>query len=231
MDSSKALKIICVIPAWNEAPTLSDSALPAVVAGLRGRVDAIVLVDDGSSDHTRHLGLSLPVHLLSHAINRGQGAALRTGTVHALAEGADIIVHFDADGQFRGEDIERVIAPLVRGEADVVFGSRFLDQTTRMPAFKRYVIMPLARFVSRLFFRVKLTDPQSGFRAFTREVGENLHWQQDEMAHTTEILIKTHRGRWRIAEVPITVIYDEFGQRLSGGFKILRDLFLAKLNH
>lgn len=231
MDSSKKPLVICVIPAWNEAPTPEASALPAVIAGLKGRVDRIVLVDDGSSDTTREVAAALPVDLLSHAINRGQGAALRTGTLHALAEGADIIVHFDADGQFRGEDIERVIAPLLRGEADVIFGSRFLDNTTRMPAFKRYVIMPLARFISRFVFRVKLSDPQSGFRAFTREVGENLHWQQDEMAHTTEILIKAHRGNWRVAEVPITVIYDEFGQRLSGGFKILRDLFLAKLNH
>lgn len=231
MHSSKKMLVACVIPAWNEAPTIAESALPRVVAGLRGLVDRIVLVDDGSTDHTGPLASELPVDVLTHAVNRGQGAALRTGTLHALAEGADIIVHFDADGQFRSEDIARVIAPLLSGQADVVFGSRFLDATTKMPAFKRFVIMPLARFVSRWLFGVKLTDPQSGFRAFTREVGEELHWQQDAMAHTTEILIRAHGGRWRIKEVPITVIYDEFGQRLSGGFKILRDLFIAKLNH
>lgn len=230
-ENQKGPVIACVIPAWNEAPTSEASALPRVVAGLRGCVDRIIVVNDGSTDHTRSLAESLPVDLISHTVNRGQGAALRTGTVYALAEGADIIIHFDADGQFRAEDIAPVIAPLLSGEADVVFGSRFLDRSTQMPFLKRYLIMPVARLISRLFFRVKLSDPQSGFRAFTREVGENLHWSQDEMAHTTEILIKTHSGDWRVREVPITVIYDEFGQRFSGGFKILRDLFLAKLNH
>ncbi len=224
------MKIAAVIPAWNEAGSRNKSHLAVVVAGLAGKVDLAIVVDDGSSDETYELAKALPVDLLSHVINRGQGAALRTGTLHALKEGADIIVHFDADGQFRSEDIAGVIAPLLRGEADVVFGSRFLDTSTKMPAFKRYAIMPLARFVSRLFFKVRLTDPQSGFRAFTREVGEKLHWHQDEMAHATEILINAHQGSWRIREVPITVIYEEFGQRLSGGFKILRDLFLAKLN-
>jgi len=220
------MKTICVIPAYNESSSLSK-----VINDLVGLVDKIVVVDDASTDSTLEILKSLPVEVLSHVINRGQGAALRTGTIYALQQGADIIVHFDADGQFRAEDIGRLIEPIKQGQAEVVFGSRFLDNTTIMPNFKRTVIMPLARLVNSLFFNIRLTDPQSGFRALSRRAAEKITWQQDRMAHCSEILVLAHRSNLPLTEVPITVLYANFGQRLGGGFKILRDLFFAKLNN
>jgi hypothetical protein len=90
--------------------------------------------------------------------------------------------------------------------------------------------MPIARGINHIFFNIHLTDPQSGFRAMTRKAAENINWQQDRMAHCNEILIEVHRRPLRIQEVPITVIYYEFGQKFLGGIRILRDLFLARLN-
>lgn len=219
------MKVVCVIPAYNRA-----FRLPEVVSGVKEVLEDVVVVNDGSTDDMAEVLGTLPVHLLTHPINRGQGAALRTGTEYALNEGAEIIVHFDADGQFRAADIGKVIAPLKAGEADIVFGSRFLDNTTAMPAFKEKVIMPLARFVNRYFFNIRLTDPQSGFRAFTAAAAPRLDWEQDRMAHTSAILASAHANELRIKEVPITVLYHEFGQKFSGGLKIIRDLFLSHLN-
>lgn len=140
------MKIACIIPAYNV-----KKYLPAVVAGLQGLVDEIIVVNDCSNDGTGKIAETLPVTVLHHIINRGQGAALKTGTEYALQQKADIIIHFDGDGQFRFQDIPIILRPLLHNEADVVFGSRFLNLSTDLPSFKRYVIMPLARLVNRLF--------------------------------------------------------------------------------
>lgn len=201
-----------------------------MVGNLPAVVDEIIVVNDCSTDGTTEIINSLPVIALHHAINRGQGAALKTGTEYALQNGADLIIHFDGDGQFQSQDIPAMLKPLQSDQADVVFGSRFLNQSTKLPRLKRYVIMPLARIINRLFFNIKLTDPQSGFRAMNRKAALLIQWQQDRMAHCNEILINAHSHPLRIVEVPITVIYEHFGQRFSGGIKILRDLFFARLN-
>jgi len=220
------MKIFCVIPSWNQANTLEK-----VVNDVSKFCDNIVIVDDGSTDQTKEVVKNLPAHFISHAINRGQGAALKTGTQFAKEYGADIVVHFDADGQFRAEDLQKIVAPIINNQAQIVFGSRFLDTTTKMPEFKKKFIMPLARFINKYVFRINLTDPQSGFRALGPLALQEIDWRQDRMAHCSEILVAAHRSGLTIAEVPITVIYHEFGQKIGGGLKILRDLFLSKLNN
>ncbi len=220
------MKVICVIPAYDRS-----HRLPAVVEGLRKVLDDIVIVNDGSAEAAMDGILeTLPADILKHPINRGQGAALKTGTEYALSRGADVIVHFDADGQFRPEDIPAMLAPLLAGEADVVFGSRFLNAETNMPVFKKKILMPIARTISRWLFNIRLTDPQSGFRAMTSEAARAIDWQQDRWAHASEILLEAHSQPLRIAEVPIVVLYHEFGRSFGDGLGILRDLFLGKLN-
>lgn len=218
------MKSICIIPAYNEASNIGP-----VVTEVLGFVNEVIVVDDCSRDETSRQAEEAGALVARLKINRGQGAALRTGTQLALERGADIIIHFDADGQFLATDLPRIINPLQAKRADMVLGSRFLDQsTTNMPFFKRVVIMPLAHFLNSLL-DIHLTDPQSGFRAFTRDVAVNLKWSQDRMAHCSEILHRAHKLKLRIVEVPITVIYRDFGQKISGGFKIIFDLLLAKL--
>jgi polyprenyl-phospho-N-acetylgalactosaminyl synthase len=219
------MKIFCIIPAFNEEKTIGE-----VIKKIKPLVDEVVVVDDGSSDKTAAIALVGGAIVLKHPLNRGQGAALETGNQYALQKGADIIFHFDADGQFSVEDIPAVLAPLLAGEADAVLGSRFLEKKSNMPFFKEKVFMPIARLVNRLLFGAVLTDPQSGFRAATAQVWKKIKIRQDGMAHCSEIIAKIFKNKLRVREVSITVFYDDFGQRFGGGVRIIKDLFLAKLS-
>lgn len=213
------MKISCVIPAYNESQNIIS-----VIDKVKPLVDEVIIVDDCSRDNTFALASSKPVVVLHHLINRGQGAALQTGDEYALAHGADIVVHFDADNQFKAEEISRLVAPLINDEADAVFGSRFLG-SANFPFIKRVIIMPLARFINRCF-GIKMSDPQSGFRALNKKTLAQLKIDNRGMAHCTEILYKTFATGARITEVPITVTYHEFGQSFGGGFKIIKDLLI-----
>ena len=220
------MKTFCVIPAYNEAKNIA-----AVVSQVKPLVDQVVVVDDGSADRTYELAEAAGAAALRHLINRGQGAALRTGTNYCLNRGAEIIVHFDADGQFLAQDIKKVLAPLLASEAAVVFGSRFLSQGgPDMPWPKKCLIMPLARQVNKIFFNIDLTDPQSGFRALTARAAETISWRQDRMAHCSEIMFAVKKNNFKTKEVPIKVVYHSFGLNLLDGFKILKDLFIALLS-
>lgn len=219
------MKTFCVIPAYNEAKNIT-----AVVNQVKPLVDCLVVVDDGSADETSALAKLAGAKVLRHIINRGQGAALKTGTEYSLMQGADIIVHFDADGQFLSSDIEKVITPIKEGSAEVVFGSRFLTPGgPDMPWFKKYLIMPLARAVNKVFFGINLTDPQSGFRAMSAKAAKKIQWRQDRMAHCSEIMFSVKKNNLKTQEVPITVIYHNFGQSFFGGLRIIKDLIIAML--
>ena len=218
------MKIFCVIPAYNEKETIVK-----VLKEVKKFISNIIVVDDGSGDNTSKLAKHEGVIVLRHIINRGQGAALRTGTEFALLYGAEVVIHFDADGQFMAKEILNVLQPIKTGEADVVFGSRFLGKKSNMPLFKKAVIMPLGRIVNKLFLGINLTDPQSGFRALSRKAATEIKIEQSGMAHCSEILRKVIVLKYKIKEVPITVIYYDFGQKFSGGVKILKELFFGRL--
>jgi glycosyltransferase involved in cell wall biosynthesis len=213
------MKISCVIPAYNEAKNIE-----LVISKVKPLVDELIVVDDCSTDETFQLASQTGITVLKHVINRGQGAALQTGNDYALAHGADIIVHFDADDQFSASEIKDVIAPILENKADAVFGSRFLG-SANFPFTKKYLIMPLARLINS-FFGIKLSDPQSGFRALNRQTALNLKIDSRGMAHCSEILYKVNKSGAKIVEVPIHVTYHEFGQKLSGGFRIIKDLLI-----
>lgn len=218
------MKVICVIPAWNEAKNITK-----VINGVKPFVSEVVVIDDCSKDETSALAKEAGATVFRHPINRGQGAALQTGNDYALKNGADIIVHFDADDQFSAAEIADMIAPIINGQADIVFGSRFLGKKANLPFLKKYLIMPLAGLFTRFILGIKLSDPQNGFRAMSRKAAEAINIFNREMAHNSEIQIKAFKKKLRIAEVPITVTYHRFGQKLSGGFKVIRDLFIHKI--
>ncbi len=217
-------KIYCIIPAYNEERTIGG-----VINGVKKYVNKAIVVDDGSRDRTYELAKAQNATVLRHIINRGQGAALQTGMEYALKNGADIIVHFDADGQFVANEIKDLIKPIITGEAHIVFGSRFLEKKSDIPWLKKNIIIPLAKIINKIFLDVNLTDPQSGFRALTKEAAKKIEIQQDEMAHCSEILYKAREFNLKIKEVPITVVYHNFGQKFSGGVKILKELFVGAL--
>jgi glycosyltransferase involved in cell wall biosynthesis len=225
------MKIYCIIPALNEEKYIGE-----VVAKVKPLVSEVVVVDDGSTDKTADLARSGGAVVLTHLLNSGQGASLETGNQYALKNGAEIIFHFDADGQFLTEEIPEVLAPILSGEAEAVFGSRFMGKESNMPDFKKKVIMPIARLVNRWLLGVKLTDPQSGFRAMIATAWRKIPIEQKGMAHASEILAKAVKNKLIIKEVPIKVIYHRVGQGFfggrgvgSGGIRIVKDIIMAKL--
>ncbi len=217
-------KIFCIIPAYNE-----QAYIKQVIREVRPEVDRIIVVDDGSADQTGQLAESENVIVLKHIINRGQGAALKTGTLYALTNGADVIIHYDADCQFNATDIKSVIWPIINSRVDIVFGSRYLTVNKSIPIFKKFIILPLAKFVNKIFLHVNLTDPQSGFRAMSKFAAYKIDWQQDRMAHCSEILARAMEKKLKFKEVPISITYHNFGQKLMNGYKILKDLFIGML--
>jgi len=221
--------IFCIIPAYNEEKNI----LKVVNACLK-QVDKVIIVNDASTDSTINILKNISDNkliVINHLINRGQGASLQTGNEYALANNAQIIVHFDADGQFLAQEIKDLIQPIKNKKADIVLGSRFLEKKSKIPWFKENIILPLARLVNKIFAKNKLTDPQSGFRAMNAAVLRNIKIEQDRMAHCTEIINKISAKNLKVKEVPITVIYNEFGQTFSGGIKIIKDLILGKLTN
>lgn len=222
------MKVFAVVPNYNE-----KGRIGAVVRDLLSRVDRVVVVDDGSSDgseeEARHAGADVIVHVL----NRGQGAALKTGTVYAVSEGADVVVHVDADGQHDPEAVPTLVAPILEGRADAVFGSRFLGVTSvGMPASRKVLLMAARQF-SALVLGIPrtVTDPQSGMRALTSAAVEEIDFMQDRMAHCSEILRNAYRSPLRCVEVPIRVRYTADtlakGQKASDALKIVWQLLLG----
>jgi len=217
------MKLAAVVPVYNENP----EKLATVLAGLKNYVNDIVVVDDGS-DKNYELRIT-DYKLLKHQINRGQGAALQTGTDYAIKHGAQIIVHIDGDGQHKPENILALIKPIQQGRADIVFGSKFLDKTNRIPWTKKNLIIPIARIINFLFSGLWLTDAHNGLRAFRAAVGDKLYLSHDHMAHATEYLQLVKKNRLRYIEVGVNVNYYCYGQNLDDGIKIVKELLTEKI--
>ncbi|MBI5729465.1 MAG: glycosyltransferase family 2 protein [Candidatus Magasanikbacteria bacterium] len=218
--------MVCIIvPAYNEGENIGR-----VVRGLfeQGWRD-VVVVDDGSTDSTATTAREAGATVLVHALNRGQGAALQTGNEYALQEGASYAVHFDGDGQFNPRDIAPALRLIEQENLDIVLGSRLLDNRSRVPWLKRYVILPIGRWINFVFTGLWLSDAHNGFRVISRRALAKIVITEDHMAHNTEITaaIKTHGLRFK--EVSVEVTYHEMGQGIAGGLKIISDLVMHKL--
>lgn len=216
--------IVVVVPAYNEG-----EAIGRVVRGLfKHGFTQVVVVDDGSADATAAQAFSAGATVVRHRVNRGQGAALETGNAYARAVGADIVVHFDGDGQFDPADIGPAIERLKTSQSDVILGSRFLDHRSRqVPFLKRFLVLPMSRLVNYFFTGMWLSDAHNGFRILNGRALELVRLKQDRMAHNTEIVEQIARHSLRFAEVPINVTYHRYGQRALGGFTIIKDLLVG----
>lgn len=221
------MKIFVIIPAFNESSQIGFVIDDLLLNGFEN----IVVVDDGSIDNICEIILDKykNVFLLKHIVNRGQGASLATGVSFALNNNADIIVHFDADGQMQAQDINKLVEVLQRGEADVVVGSRF--QNSQIP-FLRKILLIGARLFNRYFMKIKVTDTTSGFRVMTSDVAKIIEIKHDRMAHCSQIMQDIHKKNLKVKEVPVNIKYTEYslkkGQNFFDAFKVLWEIILGK---
>ena len=196
------MKITIGIPAYNEEKNIAK-----IIIKLKKITDSIIVCDDGSSDMTSEIAKNLGVIVISHKKNMGYGAAIRTIFEKSAEIGSDILVTFDADGQHRIEDVSRVLHPLENSEADIVIGSRFLGKQSNVPNYRKLGIKVITQ-VTNSSLKTKLTDSQSGFRAYSKQVLSKISLSEIGMGISTEILIKASSKGLRITEVPITILYS-----------------------
>ncbi len=207
-----------VVPVFNEC-----TAVQSVLRELGRTFPNVVAVDDGSSDGSWGVLQAHATHALRHAVNRGQGAALQTGTDFALAKGAHRIAHFDADGQHRVADLVRMACAVARGECDIALGDRF-GGGTRIPAV-RAALIRLAAFMHRLTSGIALNDVHNGLRVLSAEAARRCELRSDRMAHASELIDLIARSGMRVGQFPTTIDYTEYslakGQRAAASARIL----------
>jgi glycosyltransferase involved in cell wall biosynthesis len=222
------LKIYIIIPAFNES-----SGLAEVLESLLPLNYEIILIDDGSTDDTAKIAAAFPVVLIRHELNLGQGAALETGMEAAKQLQADFVIHFDADGQHVASDIEQLLTPLRSGDADIVFGSRFLEKKASGLSFSKKIILKTGRWINYLFTGILLTDAHNGLRALNSKALNVIHFRQPGMAHASEILYEVRRRSLRYLEVPVHIRYTDYskqkGQRILNSVNILFHLLFKRL--
>jgi glycosyltransferase involved in cell wall biosynthesis len=197
----EAAKISVVIPVYNEARTIGEVIRRVLECGFETEV---IVVDDASTDETANYLRSFEhpqVHCFYHAVNRGKGAALRTG--FAAARNPYVVVQ-DADLEYDPRDYRHLLEALFDGRADMVYGSRFLGGPHRVLMFWHYVGNRMLTLVSDMMCNLNLTDMETGMKAFRRDKLITLKLSADRFTFEPEITAKAARARWRIYEVPIS---------------------------
>ncbi|MDZ4794695.1 MAG: glycosyltransferase family 2 protein [Bacteroidota bacterium] len=221
--------VTIIIPCFNEGPVLRQ-----VVAELvNEKKYTIILVDDGSVVPAQSLIGDLPVTIIRHIANLGQGAALQTGFEYVKKLPADYVITFDADGQHAPSDIQQLLAPLQDGRADIALGSRFLIKGQQNAPLTKKWVLHAGRLVNYFFSGLYLSDSHNGLRAFTKAAIEKIALKENRMAHATEILYAIRKHKLRHIEVPVTINYTFYskskGQSVFNSIRIFFDLVLHKI--
>lgn len=197
------MKIIIGIPAFNE-----EKNIASIIVKLSKITDRIIVCNDGSSDLTGPIAEKMGAILINHPKNLGYGAAIRSIFFKARELDADVLVTFDADGQHRVEDISSIVDPISKNNSDIVIGSRFLNnQDENVPAYRKLGIKAITK-VANTSIDTKVSDSQSGFRAYSMKVLKAITPSEYGMGVSTEILIKASKMGFKITEVPIEILYE-----------------------
>ena len=196
------MKIAIGLPAYNE-----EKNIASIIIRLKQVSDTIIVCDDGSSDLTSKIASSLGAITITHPKNMGYGAAIGSLFNKAREIDADVLVTFDADGQHRIDDINSVLEPVLKNQADIVIGSRFLNNNDNVPKYRKLGIKTITG-LTNVTTGSNITDAQSGFRAYNKSALQNLTPSEYGMGVSTEILVKAAKNKFRIIEVPITILYE-----------------------
>lgn len=220
-------KIYLVIPAYNEAPVINQVINEIKSAGYKN----LIVVDDGSCDNTfKEASRHNDITVLKHFLNRGKGAAAKTGIEAAKILGADIVITIDADGQHNPADIKQMIEKINEGY-DVVLGSR-LKHPKGMPFYKI-----CHNHVGNLcvwgLYGLWVTDSQSGFRAYSKKAINSIETKTDRYEYDSEVIREIYRNKLKFIEIPIEVRYTEYSMgkkhkmNLKNGFKTLIKMMIS----
>lgn len=222
--------VTIVIPVYNEAAVIGQVIKTIQKQGYT----SIIVVDDGSSDNSADVARQAGAQTIRHRINRGKGAATKTGLAAARELGADIVVTLDGDGQHDPADIPAIIQPIVGGNSQVVLGTR-LHHPQQMPQH-RYWVNRLANVLTWVIHGLWVTDSQSGFRAYSRDALRVIQPRADRYEYDSAIIREIHRHQLRWSEVPITVHYTDYSttkfhrQNFRNGLKTLRNMLWQVLS-
>ncbi len=214
--------IIAIIPAYKE-----EIAIGSVVLKAKKHVDRVIVVDDGSPDKTAEVAELAGAEVIRLDRNYGKAYALMRGLERAKELDCSVVVMLDADGQHDPDEIPRVVNPILRGEADMVIGSRFLDVRGDIPKY-RILGQKILTFTTNFGSNVSITDSQSGFRAINRKALENLNFKSYGYSIESEMICYLSYKGLVIKEVPISAIYDVPNKHkknpFSHGLSVLNDL-------
>ncbi|MDD5103112.1 MAG: glycosyltransferase family 2 protein [Candidatus Peribacteraceae bacterium] len=210
------MRVIAVIPAYNEAKRIAG-----VVEHTQQFVDRVVVVNDGSADGTASVARQAGATVVSHQQNCGAGAATMTGIDAARALQADVIVTLDADEQHDPRDIPSLLQPILADRADIIFANRF-RQKNRIPFIRRF-FNAIGNLVTFATTGRWVNDSQCGFKVFGPRAAREVHIRMSGYEFCTELVREAVQHKWRIAEVPIKVLYSQYtlakGQSFANGIR------------
>jgi len=195
------MKISVIMPAYNEKATVEKIIQKVLAVNISKE---IIIVDDGSTDGTRDVLKKMEtqpdVKVIYHDKNYGKGRALRTGLAQA---GGDIIIFQDADLEYFPQEYHLLTEPITEGEADVVYGSRFLGRH-RVFLFTHLLGNVVVNMVANILYNTTLTDLETGYKAFRREVLKKMRLKENDFRIEAEITAKIFKKGFRVYEVPIS---------------------------
>jgi glycosyltransferase involved in cell wall biosynthesis len=225
---SNHARILVGIPALNEEIAIGSITLRSLKYS-----DSVVVIDDGSTDMTSEVAALAGASVIRHKKNEGKGTSIKDIFTYAKAIQADILVLIDGDGQHNPDDMPRLLDPLLVGEVDMVIGSRFLaGMTNKVPLYRRLGQEALT-FATNITSGTRVTDTQSGFRAFSKKAFGCFTFNNNGMAIESEMIIEAARSGLNIKEVPIDVRYDVNGSSLhpvKHGFSVLSKIIKLGIN-
>jgi glycosyltransferase involved in cell wall biosynthesis len=194
--------VCAVIPAYNEELTIGS-----VVLQTKPYVDCVIVIDDGSTDNTEHVAKLAGAEVIMISPNSGKAYAILLGLLRAREQGCDAVVMLDSDGQHSARDIPKVAVPALKGDADLVIGSRSLQQNDSIPFYRR-IGQKTLDFLTNVSTGNPVTDSQSGFRALSRRALDFLYFTSEGYNLESDMIAHFTKNGLIIREVPIGVRYD-----------------------
>ncbi|MCP4536827.1 MAG: glycosyltransferase family 2 protein [Chloroflexi bacterium] len=201
-------KVIAAIPCYNEERFIDN-----VVRRVSQYVDQVIVVDDGSSDRTTEVAQAAGATVIRHDINKGPGGAYKTCFRAARENGADVLITLDGDDQHDPDELPRLLQPLLNEEADLVIGSRFLEQY-EIARYRKFGI-DVITFLYNVGSKAKIVDTQSCYRGYSKRALERLRITEDGFGFSVELLVQARKRDLRVVEVPISCIYHEASHSMN----------------